>query len=95
MPAFFAAANKGAGIDFAAALGAATEDDTDGVDSTCDVCCRDAAAGFAVLLDGSCFEEDIVRAEESVPSSSFASRKASASFLFFLEVFVDEDEADE
>jgi hypothetical protein len=31
MPAFFAAANKGAGIAFAAALDATTEDDANGV----------------------------------------------------------------
>ncbi len=85
MPAFLAAANRGAGIDFAtAAFGAAACDAADGSECTGDDCIREATADFAMLLDISCFEDD-GSTEEPASSSSFASRKASASFFFFLE----------
>ena len=93
MPAFFAAASKGAGIDFAAALGAAAVEDATFVAFTV-VCVREATEDFTGLLDGGCFADD-GGAEVSALSSSLASRKASASFRFLFEAFVAVVDADE
>ncbi len=93
MPAFLAAANSGAGIDFAAAFGAAACEVADGSECTWDVCIREATADFALVLEGSCLEDN-GSTKEPVSSSSFASRKASASFFFFLEADVADEEED-
>ena len=94
MPAFFAAASNGAGIDFAAALGAPAVEDATCVAFTVDVCVREATEGFTGLLDGGCFADD-GGAEVSALSSSLASRKVSASFRFLFEAFVEVHDADE
>ena len=94
MPAFLAAASKGAGIAFAAALGAVAEDvaKCECSVSTCNTGARETTADFAALP--SCLE-DGGRAEDPVSSNSFASRNASASFFFFLEAGAEEDEEDD
>jgi hypothetical protein len=90
IPAFFAAANKGAGMGVAITLGAVPEVDAD---EDGEVCIRVGTADFMDVLDGTSLEEDL-SAEEPVPSSSLASRKNSASLRFFLEAETEEDDAD-
>ncbi len=95
MPAFLAAASKGAGIAFAAAaLGAVAEDvaKCECSVSTCNTGARETTADFAALP---CCLEDGGGAEDPVSSNSFASRNASASFFFFFEAGAEEDEEDD